>query len=529
MNSLMFKYPLDYNGTNPQNGVTIPVKLPVGNPNRAEALPYGPMFADTVRVTEAGKPSTPLTRGKDYQLIITNPELIKRCRGREIVHGIVIFNEKISDQIVIGGQIVGGPYGTNLEAIEQIVDAINADTRKIKWSDLRNVPDEYLAAPAYYDIGDVYGFEYIIMAMGQIEQAIRLKDNAEMVRIQEMIAQMREELLTMFKTHVDAEGNVHNLTRTQLNVYSTGQVDNIFSEAINRFNTLMVELGKLDNVDKTLSQRIDGVVTSTSNYISQIVESNLEHQKNTLEIARVSGSVADVNKRINDAIKEIDKNKADIKALQDAFTDYQQSTNQQISEINNTISKLGDNYVSRTAVNENHSTAAANVFGKIPVVNPQGAIMLGNRLSLRQAGTTGATMYDITLYDQGFYFGHRISVENYFLRSDRRYKENIRLIKESEAFGVIDHVRAFTYNFKDSGLEGTGVIAQQLEEVYPRAVSTNIDPTNNKPRKHVDPMALIALLFTATRGIVRKLKTVDELKTKVKQLERKVARLEKKG
>lgn len=526
MNSMLFKYPLDYSGTLKENNVALPITLPTGPEHRAHVLPFGPMFTDTARVSNASSPATPLTRGRDYQFIINNPDLITRCRGREICHAIVVFNPKVSDNIVVTGNIVGGPYGTNLEAIEQIVQAIKADTRKIKWSNLLEVPSEYVAAPSYYDVGDVYGFEYIIMALGQIESAIRLKNNAEMVRLQEMITEMRQELLTMFQTHIDEDGNVHSLTRAQINVYSTGEVDNIFQQAVVRFNTLVAELGKLENMDTVLAGRIEAVVDSTANYVSQIVASNLEHQKNTLEIARISEGLAAAQRRLNEHALLIAANKQNHDLLVERFNQHEQTNASDIEAINEAIGRLGEDYVPWKQVNREQGTTVSQVNGRVPMVSSGGSVELGNVIRMRDAAGNSSRS-TMSVYGDGIYFSAMVSFTNYYLRSDRRCKEQLEKLNVEQAYRLVDEIDTFNYKYIGYDAEETGLIAQHVRKRFPNAVVEHTDLETKKKILHIKPMALIGVLFAVVKGIRKELIQHRKTKDEVSMLKKRVAALEK--
>ncbi len=55
--------------------------------------------------------------------------------------------------------------------------------------------------------------------------------------------------------------------------------------------------------------------------------------------------------------------------------------------------------------------------------------------------------------------------------SDIKLKSNIKLI--SNALDKVSSLRGITFNRIDSGIKGTGVIAQEVETVLPEAVQTD--------------------------------------------------------
>ena len=86
--------------------------------------------------------------------------------------------------------------------------------------------------------------------------------------------------------------------------------------------------------------------------------------------------------------------------------------------------------------------------------------------------------------------------------SDRNLKENIKPIDSSLI--KLEQITGYSFDYKDSGGKGHGIIAQELEEIIPDAVQVN-----DEGFKQVDYNSVIALLINA----------VKELNEKVQELE----------
>jgi hypothetical protein len=83
----------------------------------------------------------------------------------------------------------------------------------------------------------------------------------------------------------------------------------------------------------------------------------------------------------------------------------------------------------------------------------------GNGWSITGAGT--ATF--ATVYSGSFYYSS----------SDRRLKENIKQIDGKKALEKLSEINGVSFNWKADGREEIGVIAQDVEKVFPELVSTN--------------------------------------------------------
>ncbi len=66
-----------------------------------------------------------------------------------------------------------------------------------------------------------------------------------------------------------------------------------------------------------------------------------------------------------------------------------------------------------------------------------------------------------------------VTATAYFHSSDARLKENITTI--TDPWAILNGVHGVTYNWKKDGVPSAGVIAQDLEKVFPRAVATGDD------------------------------------------------------
>lgn len=113
----------------------------------------------------------------------------------------------------------------------------------------------------------------------------------------------------------------------------------------------------------------------------------------------------------------------------------------------------------------------------------------------------GGTTTHLTLDSSG----NLTAAANVTAYSDERLKENIQLIPD--ALAKVESVRGVIYTWKESGLPGTGVIAQEIQKIAPEAVLASEDGTLSVAYGN-----LVGLLIEAVKDLSGQVK---ELKAKV--------------
>lgn len=100
-----------------------------------------------------------------------------------------------------------------------------------------------------------------------------------------------------------------------------------------------------------------------------------------------------------------------------------------------------------------------------------------------------------------------VSVNDIYIRSDRRLKENIQTIQNP--LDVVLKLTGKTFDWKGSGRHAAGFIAQEVEQVCDELVSRSADGTMSV--NYVDVIAYL------TEAIKEQQKQIDELKSKLNQ------------
>ncbi len=315
MSKVIVSYPLDLKGVLTSNLTRHDIVLGAGSFNRAFAYPTGPFFADTFKLYESSKPNVPLVRGKDYQLILLNTNL-RKLTTREVCAAVVVHNPAVSTDVIAVSQVVGGPYAANIDAIEQAINALDLDNRQIDFSDLSGVPEEFQTAPAYSDIGDVFGFEYIITIMAQILDALKVGDNAAVSQLEEVIESMRLEMSNMFQEHIDADGNVHNLTRAQMSVPSVTEMNTEDQKLALLINELASRIGSLESTDTATDSKITAINQAFATVSQQLSTMRQNYQRTNANVADLSAQVSayeDEVLRLTNSLNDTQQELADTK------------------------------------------------------------------------------------------------------------------------------------------------------------------------------------------------------------------------
>lgn len=233
MTPLILKYPLDLTGVNPNNLVLGEQHDLTRRKVRAVATNYGPFYTQGLKVYDAatGKlliPGTP-EEGGQYVAAELYEEATRRS-AKEVCAIIVITDQTVGDSIKLDYQVVGGEFSSSVSVIAQMIEALSLDDRPIKWGDILGKPDAFPPAKHLHDIGDIYGFEYLVDALERVRNAILMGDVASHDEIYRYIDHYVDDLTAQINAqagalndHKNDHGNPHVVTKTQVGL---GAVDN---------------------------------------------------------------------------------------------------------------------------------------------------------------------------------------------------------------------------------------------------------------------------------------------------------------
>lgn len=224
---LVYKYPYDPTGVNASNLVSAEKHTVPREETRAFATLAGPFFTESLVVKDAtGKL---LAKKTDYVAFeyVADPSEIT---GKEVCCAILIKNSAISGDIFVTYQAVGGPFSLNVEAITQAIANLEIDARTVAWGDILAKPDYFPPLRHLHDIGDVYGFEYIVNAIEDLRNAILNGDSvahsAILRRIDDLRSWVNQRLVDTVAIVEEHQRDASNPHKTDKNQIGLGQVQN---------------------------------------------------------------------------------------------------------------------------------------------------------------------------------------------------------------------------------------------------------------------------------------------------------------
>lgn len=228
MSSIIIKYPEDPTGLNPNNLViNEPHDLGSGR-NRAFVPTYGSYFTETMIVTEATTGRV-LTKGTHY-IAAQLQQDASMAMDKEICAVVVITDPTVQDQLLFTYQVVGGVFSTSVSALQKMIEDLDLDERAVEWGMIIGKPTAFPPAPHLHDIGDIYGFEYLVEALDALRNAILIGDEAAHDELRQYIRYedglLRDSITALdgrFQAHVQDQDNPHNTTKAQVGL---GSVDN---------------------------------------------------------------------------------------------------------------------------------------------------------------------------------------------------------------------------------------------------------------------------------------------------------------
>lgn len=185
---MTIRYDLDTTGVNSNNLVQAEPHTLSNMANRCFAPDYGSFFSTSMVVTDTANNQV-LTRDVQYQCV----ELLgvpTAMYGKEIMGIVLILDPAVSTSVTCTYQVLGGEWSSSAKAIEQMYNALQLDDRPVAWPAIINKPDGYAPTQHLHDVGDVYGWEYIVDSLERIVRAIELGDALQHQQIYRYIDQL---------------------------------------------------------------------------------------------------------------------------------------------------------------------------------------------------------------------------------------------------------------------------------------------------------------------------------------------------
>ena len=217
----LVQYALDSTGKNSDNAIHGEIQTLVDRTVRAFAPTYSPFFTANLVVRDNATGQV-LTRGVDYECVELFQTLSLKW-GAEICGVILITNTTVSSTVNYDYQTVGGPYVHSADLLVNLINSMENDNRSVAWPDILNKPTEFNPVKHLHDIGDTYGFEYVVQELERITRAITLVDNTYLDSILTYIDSRLSEkststdnTLSQFTSHISNMSNPHQTNKVQI-------------------------------------------------------------------------------------------------------------------------------------------------------------------------------------------------------------------------------------------------------------------------------------------------------------------------
>lgn len=223
----VIRYPLDRTGKLPSHLVVKePHTVAVGEA-KIFAPNYGPYFADSLKVYVKGS-DTPLSKDlyKPAQMLSD-----ATLRYTKQICALVSIDESVNaNEFLIDYQVLGGEYVQSVRAIEDMLKALKNQKKPVYWGSIIGKPEKYPAGPHLHDIGDLYGFEYIVAALEAVRRAILYGSESQFEDLMALLNQFKADyderlkaLKDLLEEHIRNIQNPHGTTKEHVGL---GRVEN---------------------------------------------------------------------------------------------------------------------------------------------------------------------------------------------------------------------------------------------------------------------------------------------------------------
>lgn len=221
INGIIYKYPIDPTAVNPNNKI-IDEEHDLGyGINRAVVPDFSAFYSESLVVWVEDQVE-PLIPNEQYLAVQLHADATSAL-NREVCLAVVITDPTVMGKIRLTYQVVGGDFSVSVDALRQAIEDESLDDRTVSWGDLIAKPSAFAPAPHLHDIGDLYGFEYIVEALEALRMAILIGDEAvheelrQYIRHEDSLLREAIDLTNLALTnHRQDQTNPHRVTKLQV-------------------------------------------------------------------------------------------------------------------------------------------------------------------------------------------------------------------------------------------------------------------------------------------------------------------------
>jgi hypothetical protein len=223
----IIQYPFDSSGESLTNKVENERRTIALNTERAFVPEAGPFYTSSFKIwnDETNEELRPVD---DY--ILAQPFSQASIRTAKDVQCAIILKVQAPISVRYTYQVVGGEYSWNLQGLADLIAELDLDERPVKWGAVIGRPNAYPPAPHIHDIGDSFGWEYVVWQLERITNAILVGDEASHDELRQQMQTIRDQLQANIDAleakvdeHINDFDNPHQTTKAQVGL---GLVDN---------------------------------------------------------------------------------------------------------------------------------------------------------------------------------------------------------------------------------------------------------------------------------------------------------------
>jgi len=189
--TLIYKYPLDLTGVSPDNLVLNEPYVLKDAINRIIVPNYGAFFSDSVKVRDLD--SGLELRPDQFKCVNLYQNATERS-GLEVTTFIVIVDDLVNSNVEIDYQVIGGEFSYSASSVRDLIESQDIEQRPVDWQNVLDKPQFFPPSFHLHDIGDMYGFEYLVESLAQLRYAILTGDEAALLQLRQHIDLLEEKV-----------------------------------------------------------------------------------------------------------------------------------------------------------------------------------------------------------------------------------------------------------------------------------------------------------------------------------------------
>ncbi len=496
--SPIYRYPLDKTGVSPDNLVTGEEHQLSNRTVRCVAPTYGGFYAESVVVKDAIT-QVVLVKGTDYYFGEMF-EFPTGAYGKEI-WGVIVITKPGVTKVSIQYQALGGDYSYSMDAVIAMIDSLNLGERPVEWGAIIGRPALFDPASHLHDIGDVYGFEYVVSALIQLRNAILQGDVAshdEIYRYIDRIAASNSDAIAAvaadLAAHKARTDNPHGVTKAQVglsNVLNYGIASQADMNGGVRNDVYLTPATVATYVTAQAVNPLATHVARTDNpHAVTKAQTGLGNVDNYATASQAEAEAGTVNNKFMTPLRTAQAISALAGSLLTSHTsdmnNPHNTTAAQVGAYNKTESDTITNAIStninnhKTDTNNPHATTAAQVgaytIAQVNTIQSNLQTQINGKQPTGPYAQTGVNQ-SVSFWD--LYVNGTVFCANdvWAFNSDERIKEDVVVIPD--ALQKLRQIRGVLYRYRPDhllrqpGLEDRqymGVIAQEIQKVAPEIV-----------------------------------------------------------